>query len=95
VKAEDTHIASMGVSVDFAYHLTETIQLATRYDGYNVPASNSNAETLGLNYFLSGHHSEIQLSVSRLSDMTSDQGITRPAPGLGGTLLIIAFQAAI
>lgn len=95
VHAEDQGVKTNGWNVDAAYSLSSLFQPVVRYELLRNEVSEGAATSLGINYFYAKHGAKIQAAYSYLSDMSGANGTYQLSHGNHGSLITIAFQAAI
>jgi hypothetical protein len=100
VRAQDTGVRSMGYVGDLGYSFSTPLQAMARYELLDNGVFKGKVATFGLNYYFAKHGSKVQAAYSFLTDVrgtdaAGSYGSYVMNQGAKGSLIILAFQAAI
>ncbi len=99
-RAQDNGVRSLGMVADLGYSLSAELQPVARYEFLDNGVFKGKIGTIGLNYYLAKNASKIQAAYSYLTDVKGTSGAGSYgsyalSPGAKGSLIILAFQAAL
>jgi hypothetical protein len=96
--AMDFGKTSDGMDNEIEWDFTENMETVVRYEFY-IPnfgsKALSQAETIGMNYYLRNWNSKLQLSASVMQNMSSPNGTPTLSDGFNNAEVMVALQASI
>jgi hypothetical protein len=90
-------VKSAGGQGTVAYSITPKIQPVFRFETFspNTAADAATAETIGVNYYVSGNYAKVQVAYSNLNNLSAPNGFSQYANGSTGSNLWVVFQAGL
>ena len=97
-QAKDQGLFSQGMTNEVQYNINENIETVARYEFFLPGFGQSNlsqAQTLGLSYWVRNWNSKLQISGTAMQNMAASNGSPVPVDGANNKEIIFAIQAAI
>lgn len=87
-QGRDGAVHSRGFTTEAGYRLTESFQSVARFETFNL----GKAETIGMNFLIPAHHTQMQLAGTVMQNMAAPTGTPSYSKGANNKLLTFALQ---